>query len=166
LSASNGNRNGNKPDNLATAVTEVSERVTLLIREEIELARAEVTEKISSLSKGLIAGAIGAVLALLAIPFALLALAWGLNSALSSIWLGFVIVLAALLLAMGGAFLFAWRKIKVGSPAPKMAIEEAKKIRETVTTKTNGDAVSSTSNGHPVTTTLTAEAASTKSNGS
>lgn len=147
-------------------MTEVSERVTLLIREEIELARAEVTEKISSLSKGLIAGAIGAVLALLAIPFALLALAWGLNSALSSIWLGFVIVLAALLLAMGGAFLFAWRKIKVGSPAPKMAIEEAKKIRETVTTKTNGDAVSSTSNGHPVTTTLTAEAASTKSNGS
>ena len=51
--------NGNKPENLATAVTEVSERVTVLIREEIELAKAEVTQKISTLSKGLVAGAIG-----------------------------------------------------------------------------------------------------------
>jgi hypothetical protein len=30
------------------------------------------------------------------------------------------------------AFLFAWRKLKVGAPAPTMAIEEAKRIRETV----------------------------------
>ena len=76
--------NGDKPENLATAVTEVSERVTLLIREEIELARAEVTQKISTLSKGLVAGAIGAVFGLLAIPFLLLTVAWGLNSLLSS----------------------------------------------------------------------------------
>jgi hypothetical protein len=119
-------------------MTDVSERVTVLIKEEIELARAEVQQKISSLSKGLIAGAIGAVFALLAIPFALLALAWGLNSALSSIWLGFVIVLVLLLVGMGAAFFFAIRKFKAGSPAPTMAIEEAKKIRETVTTISNG----------------------------
>ena len=30
------------------------------------------------------------------------------------------------------AFLFAWRKLKVGAPTPKMAIGEAKKIRATV----------------------------------
>lgn len=137
MSASNGKNNG-KPDNLATTVTEVSERVTVLIREELELAKAEVTVKISSLSKGLVAGAIGAVFALLALPFALLTLAWGLNSALSSVWLGFLIVFAILLAVTAGAFLFAWRKMKVGSPAPKMAIEEAKKIRETVSTKGNG----------------------------
>jgi hypothetical protein len=127
--------NGNKPDNLATAVTEVSERVTLLIREEIELARAEVTQKISTLSKGLVAGAIGAVFGLLAIPFLLLTAAWGLNSLLGSIWLGFLIVLGVLLVVTAGAFVFAWRKIKVGAPTPKLAIEEAKKIRETVLTK-------------------------------
>jgi hypothetical protein len=124
--------NGDKPDNLATAVTEVSEKVTLLIREELELARAEVTQKVSTLSKGLIAGAIGGVLALLAIPFGLLTLAWGLNSALGSIWLGFLIVVGVLVVGMGGAFFFAWRKIKAGAPTPKLAIEEAKKIRETV----------------------------------
>ena len=35
----------------------------------------------------------------------------------------------------GGAFLFALRAFKVGAPAPTMAIEEAKKIRETVSAK-------------------------------
>jgi hypothetical protein len=129
--------NGNKPENLATAVTEVSERVTLLIREELELAKAEVTQKISTLSKGLVAGAIGAVFGLLAIPFLLLTVAWGLNSLLSSIWLGFLIVLGLLLVVTAGAFVFAWRKIKVGAPTPKLAIEEAKKIRETVSAKSD-----------------------------
>ena len=30
------------------------------------------------------------------------------------------------------AFLFAWRKLKVGAPKPTMAIDEARKIRATV----------------------------------
>ena len=124
--------NGNKPENLATAVTDVSERVTLLIREEIELARAEVKQKVSSFGKGVAAGAIGVVLALLALPFALLTLAWGLNSALDSLWLGFLIVLGILVAGIAAAVLFAWRKFKAGPPAPTMAIEEAKKIRDTV----------------------------------
>jgi hypothetical protein len=128
--------NGNKPPNFATAVTEVSERVTVLVKEEIELARAEVTAKVSKLSKGLVAGAIGAALALLALPFVLLTIAWGLNSAFNSIWLGFLIVTVVMLVAMAGAFLFAWRKIKsAGKPAPTMAIDEAKKIRDTVSAK-------------------------------
>jgi hypothetical protein len=33
---------------------------------------------------------------------------------------------------MIAAFLFAWRKLRVGAPTPDMAIDEAKKIRETV----------------------------------
>jgi hypothetical protein len=120
-------------------MTDVSERVTVLVKEELELAKAEVQQKVKSLSKGLIAGAVGAVFALLFIPFALATLAWGLNSAFTSIWLGFLIVTALLLALMGGAFLFAWRKLKVGAPVPKSAIEEAKKIRETVSAKGNGN---------------------------
>src|SRR5580698_4960009 len=99
-------------------MTDVSARVTVLVKEELELAKAEVQQKIKSLSKGLIAGAVGAVFALLFIPFALATLAWGLNSAFTSIWLGFLIVTALLLALMGGAFLFAWRKLKVGAPVP------------------------------------------------
>jgi hypothetical protein len=43
-------------------------------------------------------------------------------------------------LAAIGAFFFAYRKFKVGPPAPTMAIDEAKKIRETVTPKSEIEA--------------------------
>jgi uncharacterized small protein (DUF1192 family) len=128
--------NNGQPENIATAMTEVSERVTVLVREEIELAKAEMTQKFTSIARGVAAVAAGAVFGVFALTFALLTLAWGLNSALSSLWEGFAIVLALLAGATVGAFMFAWHKLKVGSPAPTMAIDEAKKIRETVATKT------------------------------
>jgi uncharacterized membrane protein len=119
-------------DNLTKAVTEVSERMAVLVREEIELAKVEMTAKVSSIARGAAAVAIGAVFGVFALVFVLLTLAWGLNSALTSIWLGFLIVMALLVLLTAVAFLFAWRKLKVGAPTPKLAIEEARKIRATV----------------------------------
>jgi uncharacterized small protein (DUF1192 family) len=128
-----------KPDNIATAVSEVSERVTVLIRDEIELAKAEVTEKVTSIAKGAAAVAAGAAFGLFALVFLLFTLAWVLDAIFTNsagdIWVGFAIVLALLAVATVGAFVFAWRKLTVGAPTPKMAIEEAKKIRETVTAK-------------------------------
>ena len=124
-------------ENLATAVTEVSERISVLIREEIELAKAETMEKVSSLARGAIAVAIGAVFGFFALIFALTTLAWGLSGLLTdsagSIWVGFAIVMGLLILLAVFAFLFAWRKLRVGAPTPDMAIDEAKKIRATVT---------------------------------
>ncbi len=126
-------------ENLARAVTEVSERISVLIREEIELAKAETMEKASSLARGAIAVAVGAVFGLFALIVALSALAWGLNAILTnsagSIWVGFTIVMGILIVLALGAFMFAWRKLKVGAPTPDMAIDEAKKIRATVTPK-------------------------------
>jgi uncharacterized small protein (DUF1192 family) len=122
-----------QPDNLATAVTEVSERMSLLVREEIELAKAEVTLKVTSLARGTVAVAAGAVFGVFALVFVLLTIAWALNSAFGSLWEGFAVVMLVLLAATAGAFLFAWRKFKVGAPTPTMAIEEATKIRATVT---------------------------------
>jgi uncharacterized membrane protein len=119
-------------DNLARAVTEVSERMAVLVREEIELAKVEMTAKVSSIARGAAAVAIGAVFGVFALVFVLLTVAWGLNSALTSIWLGFLIVTGLLVLLTVVAFLFAWRKLKVGAPTPKLAIEEARKIRATV----------------------------------
>jgi len=123
------------PENFATVVTEVSERVSVLVREELELAKAEMTEKVSSLARGAAAVAVGAVFGIFALIMGLGTLAWGLNSLLSSLWLGFLITFVVLLVLAAGAFLFAWRKLKVGAPTPKMAIDEAKKIRETVSAK-------------------------------
>jgi uncharacterized small protein (DUF1192 family) len=125
-------------ENLAEAVTEVSERVTVLVREEIELAKAETIAKVSSLARGMVAVAVGAVFGVFALSLALETLAWGLASAIEgieNIWVGFVITTALLVLLTGGAFLFAWRKLRVGAPTPQMAIDEAKKIRETVSSK-------------------------------
>lgn len=125
-----------QPDSIGATVTEVSERVSLLVREEIELARAEVTQKVTSIARGAAAVAAGAVFGVFGIVFGLLTAAWGINSATDSLWIGFAAVFAALVVFAIAAFLFAYRKLRVGAPTPNMAIDEAKKIRETVTTTT------------------------------
>jgi uncharacterized membrane protein YgcG len=123
-------------ENLAAALTEVSERMSVLVREEIELAKVEMTEKVSSIARGVAAVAVGAVFGVFALIFVLLTVAWVLDaifvSGAGDIWLGFLIVMIVLLVLTVGVFLFAWRKLKVGAPTPKLAIEEAKKIRATV----------------------------------
>ena len=129
----------NQTSDLAQAIQEVSQRASLLVREEIELAKAEMAEKARRLVVGAVAGAIAGVFALAALIYLLHALSWLLwrllNGNGSSFWIGFAIV-GALLLVLGAvAGLLAMRFIKRGMPpAPKMAIEEGKLIRETVST--------------------------------
>jgi hypothetical protein len=121
-----------KTSELGVAVQQVSEKVSVLVREEIELAKAEVTTKVKSLARGAVAAILGAVFGFFVLIFALLTLAWGLNSLLNSIWLGQAITLVVLALLMAVVLLFAVRKLKVGAPTPDMAIEEGKKIRTTI----------------------------------
>ena len=124
-----------KPESFAATVTEVSDRVSVLIREEIELAKAEMTIKVTRFAHGIAAVALGAVFGVFAIVFALLTLAWGLNSAFSSLWEGFAVVLALLLVLTAASFGFAWRKLRAGPPTPALALDEAKLIRETMSAK-------------------------------
>ena len=121
-----------KTSELGVAVQQVSEKVSVLVREEIELAKAEVTTKVKSLARGAVAAIIGAVFGFFVLIFALLTLAWGLNSLLNSIWLGQAITLVVLAVLMAVVLLFAVRKLKAGAPTPDMAIEEGKKIRTTI----------------------------------
>lgn len=136
MASKNGNGQG---ENIARAVTEVSEKVSVLVREELELAKAEVTQKVTSIAKGAVAVAAGAVFGVFAVIFALMTLAWGIDAIVVSgagdIWIGFIAVFGALIVLTIAAFLFAWRKLKVGAPKPDMAIDEAKRIRETVAVK-------------------------------
>jgi uncharacterized membrane protein YqjE len=122
-------------ESLGQVVNDVTERVSVLVREEIELAKAEVTTKVSSIARGAIAIGVGAVLAVFALIYGLLAVAWAINDATGDLWPGFVVVFAVLFAIALAAFLFAWRKLKVGAPTPQMAIDEAKLIRETVKTE-------------------------------
>ncbi len=132
-----------QPDNLATTVTDVSERVSALFREELELAKAEMTQKATSLARGAAAVIAGAIFGVFAVIYMLTALAWGLDaifiSGAGDIWLGFAIVFGLLLLLALGAFLFARSKLRVGAPTPDMAIDEAKKIRATVQASAEGE---------------------------
>jgi len=107
-----------------------------LVRDEVALAKAEMEQKAKSLLRGGIAIGAGAVFGVFAVIFMLLTIAWAINDAVGDEWLGFLIVFGALAAMALGAFLFAWRKLRVGAPKPTMALDEAKKIRETVTAKT------------------------------
>jgi protein-S-isoprenylcysteine O-methyltransferase Ste14 len=150
-----------QPENIATVVTDVSERVSTLVREEIELAQAEVTAKLRTIARGAIAVAAGAIFGVFGLVVLLEALAWGLNTALVSgtgdLWIGFAIVTGVLFVFAVAAFLFAWRKLRVGAPTPDMAIDEAKRIRETVASGAEGERESVTSGGEGATTVATRE---------
>jgi uncharacterized small protein (DUF1192 family) len=132
--------NNGTPENLVNTVTEVSDRISTLVREELELAKAEVGRKATSLAKGTAAVAAGAAFVVLGIVFLLLTIAWALDALLiegaSHIWEGFAIVTGALFVLAIVAFLVAQRLLKGGAPpVPTMAIQEAKQIRETVVEK-------------------------------
>jgi uncharacterized membrane protein YqjE len=125
------------PQNIATAVAEVSERATQLVREEIELAKAEVSEKATRLVKGAIVGVAAGVFLVMALVFALVGCAWLLyyylpGNDFTYFW-GFFAMAVILVLLGALSGLIAARAVKRGAPpVPNMAIEEARKIREAV----------------------------------
>jgi uncharacterized membrane protein YqjE len=129
--------------NIATTISEVSERATVLVREEIELAKAELAEKVSKLVRGAIVGVAAGVFVLTALVFALMGCAWLLyyylpGATFAYFW-GFFAMAVILLVLAGVAGLIAARAVKRGSPpVPSMAIEEARKIRETVSAGGDG----------------------------
>ena len=86
-------------------VGDVSQKASLLVREEIELAKAEVTLKATRLSGGAAAAAIAGVFAFLALIFFLHGLSWVFADLLGTgdlfgEWIGYFIT-AALLIALG-----------------------------------------------------------------
>src|SRR4051795_1604990 len=126
------------PDNtseLAKAITEVTEKAQLLVREEIALAKAEVTEKVSGLVKGAAVGAAAGVFILAGLIYFLHFLALLIADVLgTNPWVGYLIVAGLLFIAGGVAGFMAMRFFKKGSPpTPQMAIEEAQLIRSTLT---------------------------------
>jgi hypothetical protein len=132
-----------RPENLVQTVTEISDQMSNLVRDEIELAKTEIVAKAMNLLRGTAAIAAGAVFGVFAVIFGLLTIAWALDAIFiqgaGDIWLGFLIVFGMLALLAVLSFTFAWRKLKVGAPpTPTMAIDEAKRIRETVSSRTGG----------------------------
>lgn len=128
----------NDTTQLARAVQDVADRTQILIREEIELAKSEVTAKARKLARGAAIGAAAGVFALFGLVYLLHSASWFAwklvrGDSTDNFWLGFLIV-AVLLFALGVVSGFvAARLFKSGTPpTPDMAIEEGKLIRETL----------------------------------
>ena len=122
---------------IAQAIQEVSDRAQLLVREEIELAKAEVTAKISTLVRGAVIGIVAGVFALVGLLFLLHGFAWLSYYLLpvpdQTVFWGFFLVAGVLFILGGlGGFLASRAFKRASPPTPDLAIAEAKRIQETV----------------------------------
>ena len=126
---------GTADKSLGEIVTEVSEKASLLVREEIELAKAEVTQKVTRLGKGAVIAVAGGVFVLFGSIYLFFGLAFLINDAFDweQVWQGFMVITLALFLLGALAALIAFRLFKRGAPpTPELAIKEAKKTREAI----------------------------------
>lgn len=123
---------------LARAVQDVAERAQLLVREEIELAKAEVTTKVTKLAKGAAIGAAAGIFVLAGLIYFLHGASWFAwklvrGDGTDNFYLGFLIVSGLIFLLGAIAGIIAARLLKKGAPpTPQMAIEEAHLIKQTV----------------------------------
>ena len=120
---------------IAEAVNEISERASLIMREEIELAKAEVSQKLNRLFAGAVAGGAAAVFVIFGVTMFFHGMSWltwwALPVGEKQYFWGFFVI-TAILFALGGlAGMMAARLFRKGSPpTPQMAIDEARKTRE------------------------------------
>jgi uncharacterized membrane protein YqjE len=132
--------NGTENSDLGQAIQDVTDKASLLIREEIELAKTEVMDKVTKLIKGAVVGIVAGIFAVFGLIYLLNSAAWAIWRVIdgpggANFWVGFLVVAVVLFVLGGlGGFLAA-RLVKRGAPpTPQMAIEEGKLIKETVTT--------------------------------
>ncbi|MDP9190009.1 MAG: phage holin family protein [Actinomycetota bacterium] len=125
---------GHPPEEMTVGelVFEISDRATVLVREEIELAKTEVTEKLNRLLQGGVTAIVAGVFVLAALAMIMHGIAWLLNDLFfeDNVWAGFLVEAAIFLVLAGVGGLYAYKTFqKASPPVPEMAIEEAKEIK-------------------------------------
>lgn len=121
------------PRSVGELVFDVSEGISGLVREEIQLAKTEVGEKAAKLGRGAAVGAAAGVFAFLALILVMEGIAWLLNEEVfdGKTWPGFFIEAAVFLLIAALAAFIAFKAVKAGAPpTPDQAIAEAKLTKE------------------------------------
>jgi hypothetical protein len=111
---------------------EVTEQATVLIREEVELAKAEIGDKLNKLLAGSVVGVVAGIFLLAALILIMhgIAILLGDNVFGGRVWLGYFTEAIVFLLIAAGAGFYAYKSIRKGTPpVPEMAIEQAKEIR-------------------------------------
>jgi hypothetical protein len=119
---------------VGTAVKDVADHAKRVVGLEVELAKLELSRKITSLGLGIGLGVGAATFAVFGLGFAFATVAAALATFLST-WLALLIVTAFLFLLAGVLGLLAFSRIKRGTPpVPEQAIEEAKLTTEALKT--------------------------------
>jgi uncharacterized membrane protein YqjE len=116
-------------------VFDVSERVSTLIRDEIELAKAEVSEKVQWLLRGGVVGIVAGTFAFLGLILLMHSIAWLLNDLFfgDHFWIGFLIEAVVFFVTAAIAGYVARGAVQKGSPpTPDLAIEEGRRIKQTL----------------------------------
>jgi uncharacterized membrane protein YqjE len=117
-------------DRLSGLIARLSEDSARLVRSEIDLAKAEVTQQIASFARVAAFAAIAGAIAGFSLFAFMLAAIFGLGTTFS-LWLSALIVGAAMILIAGIFGLVAVRIVKrAKAPVPRAAIEEAKAVAE------------------------------------
>ena len=115
---------------LGAAAKLVSERASSLVRLELQLAAAELKQKVVALGLGIALVVGAAVLGLFALGFGLATSAAALATTVST-WLALLIVTGALVLFAGALGAIGVGRLRKGTPPiPVQAIEEAKLTTE------------------------------------
>lgn len=122
---------------IASAIQEITEKAQLLVKDEIELAKTEVEIKVKALGRGAAIGAAAGIFVLAALLMLMHGFAWlawyvlPVNN--NSVFWGFFFVAGVFLVLAAIAGGLAVRFFKKGSPpVPQMAIDEGKRIQQTV----------------------------------
>jgi protein-S-isoprenylcysteine O-methyltransferase Ste14 len=124
----------NADKKIGEIVNDVTSKASLLVKEEIELAKAEITTKAKKLGVGAGLIAVAGVFLIFFLIFFLHMLALGLADWTNlKPWVGYAMVCVLLLIGAGILGFVAMRMFKKGSPpVPTMAIDEAKKTRAAI----------------------------------
>lgn len=116
-------------------VFDVAEKSSSLVREEIQLAKTEISEKVGQILRGSVVGLAAGIFAFLALILVMEGIAWLLAEEVfdGNAWPGFFVEAALFLLIAAGAGFVAYRAVQAGSPpVPEQAIEEAKLTKATL----------------------------------
>jgi hypothetical protein len=116
-------------------VFDVAEKGSSLVREEIDLSKAEIAEKVGKILRGSVVGIAAGTFAFLALILIMEGVAWLLAEEVfdGNAWPGFFVEAALFLLIAAAAGFFAYRSVQAGAPPlPEQAIEEAKLTKATL----------------------------------
>lgn len=131
VSARTASRSGQEAQPALTdLLSEVTGQVQVLLRKEVELARAETGQQLSRAAKGGAAFGVAGALAFVGLIVLVSAGAWGLAEVIAPGWAFLAMAVLALVIA-GMAFVVGRRKMEQFSPVPRQTVQTVKEDVET-----------------------------------